>query len=78
MMQPEKPQTFGLPPPPHVWGRVQALPQLTVPPHPLEIVPQLSAPGQEVKGVQDSTQEPELQVSPEPQRVPLGSFDQEV
>ncbi|HXC53106.1 MAG TPA: hypothetical protein VN634_19620 [Candidatus Limnocylindrales bacterium] len=35
-----QPQTFGVPPPPHVSGTAQ-LPQLRRPPQPLEIVPQV-------------------------------------
>jgi hypothetical protein len=44
-----EPQTFAVPPPPHVWGSVQ-VPQLIVPLQLSEIVPQLSPAGQEVKG----------------------------
>lgn len=36
-----QPQTFGVPPPPHVCGAVQ-LPQFSVPPQPSETVPQLA------------------------------------
>ena len=50
MVQVAGPQTFALPPPPHVWGALQ-IPQLSVPPHPFGIVPQLSPAGQEVTGV---------------------------
>jgi hypothetical protein len=39
-LDPEVPQTFSTPPPPQVWGGVQ-LPQLTLPPQPLSIVPQV-------------------------------------
>jgi hypothetical protein len=51
---PADPQTFGVPPPPHVCGAVQ-VPQLIVPPHPSGIVPQLSGDGQLVSGVQPQT-----------------------
>jgi hypothetical protein len=46
------PHWFGLlgVPPPHVCGAVQ-VPQFTVPPHPLGIVPQLSPAGHAVMGV---------------------------
>ncbi|QSQ22932.1 hypothetical protein JY651_48900 [Pyxidicoccus parkwayensis] len=34
-----QPQTFEVPPPPHVWGLMQ-VPQVYVPPQPFETVPQ--------------------------------------
>jgi hypothetical protein len=46
------PQWFGVPAPPHVLGAAHAGPQLTVPPQPFGIVPQLSLAGQLVIGVQ--------------------------
>jgi hypothetical protein len=42
----EHPQTPDMPPPPHVCGRVHEAPQLTVPPHPSSMDPQLSPAGQ--------------------------------
>lgn len=52
-------QTFAVPPAPHVWGALQ-VPQLSAPPHPSGMVPQLSPAGQEVRGVQvcESAREP--------------------
>lgn len=44
-----QPQTFAVPPPPHVCGEVHAGPQLTLPPHPSGIVPQLLPAGQVVR-----------------------------
>jgi hypothetical protein len=44
-------QTFGLPPAPHMSGKLQE-PQVSVPPQPSGAVPQLSPAGQEVMGVQ--------------------------
>ena len=46
-----QPHTFALPPPPHVCGAVQA-PQLIVPPHPSDMVPQFRPPLHVVAGVQ--------------------------
>src|SRR5579859_3634245 len=49
---PAHPQTFGVPPPPHVFGAVHAGPHVTVPPQPSESVPQLSGDGHAVSGLQ--------------------------
>jgi hypothetical protein len=46
-----QPHTFCVPPPPQVLGAVQ-FPQLSIPPQPLETVPQLSPDGHAVSGVQ--------------------------
>jgi hypothetical protein len=45
------PQTFAVPPPPHVCGEVQ-LPQLNVPPQPFEMLPQFLPCAAHVVGVQ--------------------------
>jgi hypothetical protein len=62
------PQTFGVPPPPHVCGLVQ-LPQVSVPPQPSDTVPQFRPSCAQVLGVQAHlpfTQvEVELQVCPQ-------------
>jgi hypothetical protein len=47
---PPLPQTFGIPPPPQVWGGVQA-PQWSVPPQPSGIGPQLAPACAHVVGV---------------------------
>jgi hypothetical protein len=50
---PEQPQTFGVPPPPHVFGGEQGPPQLTFPvPQPLGIELQFMGGGHEVSGMQ--------------------------
>ena len=49
-----QPQTFGVPPPPHVFGAVQ-VPQLNVPPQPSGTEPQLFPAGHVVIGVQPQT-----------------------
>lgn len=70
------PQTFGVPPPPHVCGDVQ-VPQVRVPPQPSEIEPQFLPWAAQVVGVQESMhvplvqtwplgQEPQLSVPPQP------------
>src|SRR5262245_66444055 len=48
------PHTFGTPPPPQVWGAVHT-PQVSVPPQPLEIVPQVAPCAAHVVGVQPQT-----------------------
>src|SRR5579871_1399852 len=60
-------QTLGIPPPPQVSSPLQAGPQVTVPPHPSGIVPQLSGAGQVVFGTQPQT----LAVPPPPQVCPV-------
>ena len=70
-----RPQTLATPAPPHVWGAVQD-PQISVPPQPSEIVPQLPVGqvfGMQVCGTQTlfvhvalTAQVPQLSVPPQP------------
>ncbi len=46
-----EPQTYGVPPPPQVCGRVH-VPQLRVPPQPSAIIPQFAPTAAHVVGVQ--------------------------
>src|SRR6185437_10614386 len=63
------PQTLAVPPPPHV-SPVAQVPQLSMPPQPSEIVPQLSGVGHLVSGVQLAPQT--LAVPPPPHVSPVG------
>ncbi len=49
-----QPHTLGVPPPPHVCGEEHD-PQMTMPPQPSGIIPQLSGAGHVVSGVQPHT-----------------------